>query len=359
MNSQIKVSAPGRICLFGEHQDYLNLPVIPSAISLRIFLEGSKRDDTKVVVNLSDVGEQDSFSLQPPIKYVKERDYFRSAVNVVLRENFTFSRGFNCTVTGNIPINAGTSSSSALIVAWIGFLTHMSDQSTTLPAEKIAELAHKAEVLEFNEPGGMMDHFSTALGSTIFLDFVPDIHYQSLNASLKTFVLGNSLEPKDTKGILARVKNQVIKITQQLFTKYPNFSLRSTSVDSLKKYSGYITAEQMELLQGTKKNYSITIEAKKILQQKPLDHKRVGNLLNAHQQILRDVLRISTPKIDRMIDAALEAGACGAKINGSGGGGCMFAYTPENPERIVEAIEKEGGKGYIINIDQGIRYEKF
>jgi galactokinase len=54
-----------------------------------------------------------------------------------------------------------------------------------------------------------------------------------------------------------------------------------------------------------------------------------------------------------MIEAALEAGALGAKINGSGGGGCMFAYAPKDPEKVVAAIEKEGGKAYMITVDKG------
>ena len=32
------ISSPGRICLFGEHQDYLGLPVIPMAIDRRLYL---------------------------------------------------------------------------------------------------------------------------------------------------------------------------------------------------------------------------------------------------------------------------------------------------------------------------------
>ena len=28
------------MCLFGEHQDYLHLPVVPCAISLRVTIEG-------------------------------------------------------------------------------------------------------------------------------------------------------------------------------------------------------------------------------------------------------------------------------------------------------------------------------
>jgi galactokinase len=54
-----------------------------------------------------------------------------------------------------------------------------------------------------------------------------------------------------------------------------------------------------------------------------------------------------------MIDAALHAGAYGAKINGSGGGGCMFAYAPENSEKVKSAIENEGGETYIVAVDEG------
>ncbi|MDC0235199.1 galactokinase family protein, partial [Candidatus Marinimicrobia bacterium] len=48
MNTQIpkhlEISTPGRICLFGEHQDYLGLPVIAMAISLRGKIKGQKRE---------------------------------------------------------------------------------------------------------------------------------------------------------------------------------------------------------------------------------------------------------------------------------------------------------------------------
>ena len=45
-------------------------------------------------------------------------------------------------------------------------------------------------------------------------------------------------------------------------------------------------------------------------------------------------------------------------LNGSGGGGCMFAYAPENPEAVVEAIENQGGKAYIIRVDEGTKVEQ-
>jgi galactokinase len=356
-SSSLRLSTPGRICLFGEHQDYLHLPVIPCAISLRIELEGSSRSDRHVSIDLPDIGSCEEFSLEGPLDYPVERAYFRSAVNVVRREGFTFSRGFTCRVHGTIPINSGTSSSSALIITWINFLARMSDQHAELSAYECARLAHAAEVLEFREPGGMMDHFSTAYGGIIAIDFFPEVTVQRLNAPLGTFVLGDSGEPKDTTGILARVKNQVLAATDVLGKKYADVSLQTVRVEDLERYRGDLTPAQLALLQGTVRNRDITARAKVLLRELPFDHRKVGALLTEHQSILRDVLKISTPKIDRMLGAAAEAGAYGGKINGSGGGGCMFVYAPENSDRVARAIEEAGGKAYLVTPDAGTRVE--
>ena len=70
------------------------------------------------------------------------------------------------------------------------------------------------------------------------------------------------------------------------------------------------------------------------------------------------ILNISTPRIELMLKSALQVGAYGGKINGSGGGGCMIAYCPENPSEIKKAIEKAGGKAHIVNIAAGTQEEK-
>ena len=80
-----------------------------------------------------------------------------------------------------------------------------------------------------------------------------------------------------------------------------------------------------------------------------------GRLLNQHHEVLDKKLGISTEKINLMIRKSIEAGALGGKINGSGGGGCMFVYAPENPERVAHAIQDAGGTPYIIRVDTGIK----
>ena len=109
-----------------------------------------------------------------------------------------------------------------------------------------------------------------------------------------------------------------------------------------------------------KKIFNGLLKSKNILELAYLELKKsnlnkpfVGNLLLEHHQVLRDVLKVSTSKIDRMIEAAMEAGALGGKINGSGGGGCMFAYAPINPVKVAKAIKSVGGKAYTVNSDIG------
>jgi len=345
---RISVSTPGRICLFGEHQDYLLLPVIPCAVSLRISLTGEVTEQPRLDLDLPDIGDHLSLPLNEDMKYVTERDYCRSTINVMRRKGFSFSRGFRGVVHGEIPINSGTSSSSALIANWVALLARISDQSLRLDPDTIARLAHAAEVLEFKEPGGMMDHFSTAMGGVLYLQFHPKVRVEPLNPQLGVFILGDSAEPKNTKGILARVKDGVMRITRQLASRHSDFFLQTVATEHLSQFKSELSADEFSLLQGTVKNRDLTIEARALLHQREMDHEGFGRLLSEHHLILRDVQQISTPKIDRMIDAALSAGALGGKINGSGGGGCMFVYAPDHPETVVEAIEQAGGQAFIV-----------
>jgi galactokinase len=82
----------------------------------------------------------------------------------------------------------------------------------------------------------------------------------------------------------------------------------------------------------------------------------LGELLTQQHRLLRDALEISTPRIERMLDAALAAGATGGKINGSGGGGCAFVTGPVGSGNAiadsVNGVVPEGG-GRVLRIIPG------
>jgi galactokinase len=357
MEKTIRVSTPGRICLFGEHQDYLGLPVIAAAISRRVNILEQASQANKALLYLPDIKRTSRFDIYPEMPYTHRRDYFKSALNILQRKGYTFQNGVACTVLGNIPINSGTSSSSALLVNWIHFLTKIADIPRMLSKETMAEIAYQAEVAEFNEAGGMMDHYATAVGNIIHLSSTPSIHVETLTPQLGTFVLGDSLEPKDTVGILKRVKGGVLEAIAKIKHTSPSFSLFTATQEDLSTVSHLLSEEEIALIEGNIANRTILQEALGLLKSPSFKDEELGKLLNNHQDNLRDKLHISTPKIDRMLQASMDAGALGGKINGSGGGGCMFAYAPNHAQEVAKAIEQQGGKAYIIHVDEGTREE--
>jgi galactokinase len=293
--------------------------------------------------------------------YTIDRDYFRSVANLLKREGIKLEKGCECIVNGTIPINSGTSSSSALNVAWCKFLLELNQESNP-DIEKdivqIARLAYLAEVEEFGEPGGMMDHYATAVGGILYQEFGDKVTLSHLKNPLGTFVLGDSMQPKETTKILHRVKIGVLEALKKIKEENPLFNLEESQLSTVNLYKHLLTDSQIEVLEGALINREITIESEKYFQQKSFDHRQFGRLISEHQEILSKKLKISTDKIDRMLKKSIEAGAFGGKINGSGGGGCMFVYAPEDPEKVAKAIEAAGGKPYIINVDQGLQVSK-
>ncbi len=355
--SEISVSAPGRICLFGEHQDYFALPIIAAAIDLRIYIQGTRRDDTLLRIDLPDLGEREEIALDKDLTYQKERDYLRSAVNVLKRKGARFTTGWDCRIRGTIPINAGTSSSSALVIAWTKFLLEAARNTELDNPESIAELGFLIEVAEFKEPGGKMDHYASSLGGIVNVSFEQRLEVARLKNPLKRFVLADSLQKKDTKGMLGYIKGHVLEGVERVRKKIAGFNLKDPLEEKANLAIDELPSDIQRLLRGTLMTRDLTIEGTELFKAENFDHRKFGQLLTRQHQVLKKYLRTSTPKIDRMIDAALDAGALGAKINGSGGGGCMFAYAPEKTEQIAEAIEKTGSKVHIIQVDEGVRSE--
>lgn len=72
------------------------------------------------------------------------------------------------------------------------------------------------------------------------------------------------------------------------------------------------------------------------------DLQAVGALMNeAHAGLSK--FGLSTSKLDALVSAAREAGAYGAKLSGSGGGGVMIALPPPDKTGIVAQALKDAG----------------
>ncbi len=352
---RVEASAPGRLCLFGEHQDFLGLPVIALAMTREITFTGVRRSDRLFRLNLPDVDDQDEFDPTGELPYRNKRDYLRSAVNVLRRAGLTIHAGYDIEVRGNIPINAGCGSSSSMLIAWIGFLIASQDESFPSDPATIARLGHRAEVLEFKEPGGMMDHYTSALGGLLHIRTEGEIECTRLPADLNGFVLGDSFTPKDTTTTLARSRQAMAEAVEVIEREIPGFGIHTTSLEEARQVFDRLEQRGREMLEGNMINRDICREGLALLQAAEPDTEQLGRLLLEHHRELSRNIQVSTGKIDRMVEAAREAGALGAKVNGSGGGGCMFAFAPGCEEAVAEAIRSAGGEAHIVSAHPGLR----
>jgi galactokinase len=223
-------------------------------------------------------------------------------------------------------------------------LLQVADVPLLRTPEAIADLAYRAEVLEFGEPGGMMDHYATAVGDVIYLESQPAIHVSHLRPTLGTFVLGDSGEPKDTLGILRHVKFGMLEALAKIRAYNPTFDLHTAPLASFADYRHLLTADELSLLHSNLSDRDILREALSVLNAPIIDDAAFGDLLNKHQDNLRDAKRISTPKIDRMLTAARQAGALGGKINGSGGEAACLPTPPNRPKPLPKPSSSRGDR---------------
>ncbi len=347
--------APGRICLFGEHQDFLGLAVIACPINLQITVKGVPRRDTSFYIQMPNVGESDLFDAVETIPYRWDLDFLRAATNVVKRSGCPIRRGYDCIISGNIPINAGTSSSSALNVAWVQFLLTSQGHPASEDREAIARLAHQAEVLEFNAPGGMMDHYASAMGGLIYIDCREPITIERIVTKLDGFVLGNTNVRKNNNALLAESRAATNAGFEILTQRIAGFDIWTTPFEESEQFFDEMAPHVRRRVRANLINRDLCQAARKMLVSGEVDEAKLGAMLYEHQVQLRDGVGVSHPRLDEFIDAAMDAGALGGKLNGAGGGGCMYAYAPGKQQEVKEAIERCGGDAYILEMSDGVR----
>lgn len=374
MDKRIYVSTPSRICLFGEHQDYLGLEVIASAINLRFSAAISGRDDSLIKIRIRDerlsslgvkndlnLYEEKVIDISKPIVYENKRDYLKSTIKTLLKNGYDIDHGFDIVMDSEIPIGKGMSSSTTMIIALIKAILEAIDSPDKDSPEKIALLGFQAEVQEFNEPGGLMDHYTSAIGGLLHIQFNPkSTDVSKIDMTLPgSFILFDSLEIKNTTKVLADAKAPVVSAVDEL-KRYGISSVRDFVNDGGNlKYLELLDENRRTKLSASIDNYRILKSAQQMLTTESFSCKNFGELLSKHHANLRDGLGISTQTIERILNTAYKNGALGGKVNGSGGGGCVYVYAyDEDCPGILKAVEEIGYPGRIIKQDGGVRKDR-
>ncbi|PJB19101.1 MAG: galactokinase [Flavobacteriaceae bacterium CG_4_9_14_3_um_filter_33_16] len=349
--------APGRTCLFGDHQDYLGLPVIACAISRNITLTAIENGLRIFDINKPDINQKRIINIDEEIVDIKKGDHLLYALKVLKRYDCIPNKGYDIEITGNLPINAGTSSSSALVVSWVNFLIEAFGINIEVTSEIISQIAYESEVLEQGAPGGKMDQYSIGVGNIVYLETGDDFSCETIHTPIDGIIIGESGIPKETMGLLSELRGKTWLAIHQVKNKIHDFDIKKAKIEELKKYLNYVPDDMQGYLYAAITNHDITQKAYLEFKKELPDFKKIGDLMNQHHNILKNVLKITVPRIDDMIKGALDAGAYGAKIVGSGGGGSIVVLAPKGKEeQVIEGIKNAGGiEAYEVKVDPGAR----
>jgi len=364
----ISASTPSRLCLFGEHLDYHSLEVITMAIDLRFSAGISKRTDGIAAIRIKDESidtlnqtndgmdyETYEYDLTKELIYDNSRDYFKSSFNVIKKRGHDITSGFDITMDSDIPIGKGMCSSSTMIVVLIKAVLEAIDAKEKDDMSAIAQMSYEAEVVEFNEPGGKMDHMASAYGGICRFDFenIENPVMEKIDGLPPGgFILFDSLRRKDTIKVLSTARKPVEKAVKILGIN----GIKDLTLSDLEEAD--IPGEYKKPALAALYNYNILKSFMNENSSGEITPERFGELLYEHHIKLRDGLSISTPAIEEILDTAIKNGALGGKLNGTGGGGCCYAYAHEKDlNKIKEAVEKKGYPARIIHMAYGARVD--
>ena len=325
--------APGRVCLFGEHQDYLGLPVIAAAIPMgcRLVVEPQTNGLWTLSTPVLDFTWQ--CHVDDAVKAHAEPNpgpaaFLRAGLHEAMKAGWDVRSGGVVTGHVDLPVQAGLSSSSALVVAWVQALARVA--GVALTPHELAAMAHRVEVLHFGEPGGHMDHVVSAVGGTLRIH--PNGSTTPLdNLKDGVWLVVDTGEPKDTRGHLTRCKTQ----RQQLVSAHGG---AWCAPEALPDWAGLSEAEQ-RLWQATWRSKALEERASAQWS----SSQQLAAWMADHHAALRDGLSLSTSRLEAIGRAAMDAGAWGWKLVGSGGGGCALVWCERGKTSAVHRAVRQAG----------------
>jgi D-glycero-alpha-D-manno-heptose-7-phosphate kinase len=246
------------------------------------------------------------------IENVKNNDEIKHpAVKAVLNW-MKINEGLEIHHDGDLPARSGIGSSSSFTVGLLHALHGL--RGKMIGKEKLAADAIHVEQHIIGENVGSQDQISVAFGGFNRIEFhrndsfdvapviLPEHRRAELRSHLLLFFTG-----------VSRIASEVAKSTiNNLKNREKELKMMRAMVD-----------EAISLLQDIRE---------------PIES--FGKLLDASWQYKRSLSdRVSTPEIDRIYEAAMEAGSIGGKILGAGGGGFLLLFAkPEKHDAIRERL---------------------
>ncbi len=294
--------APGKVILFGEHAVVYGRPAIAVPVT-RVRAEATVASGTPgagLSIHAPDLGRTISLAAAPA------DEPLAAIVRVTLDAlGVTPPPDWVVTVRSSIPIAAGMGSGTAVSAAIARALADAAGRDLALPV--LSDLVYQIEGLHHGSPSGV-DNTVVCYGRPVY--FVRGQPPQLLRIAQSFWlVIGDTGVPSSTREAVARVRRAWEADRARLESLFDGVAAL------VERAREAIEAGRVEVL---------------------------GTLMDENHALLCE-MGVSSPELDRLVSAAREHGAAGAKLAGAGRGGNMIALVPpERARSVADALRAAG-----------------
>jgi mevalonate kinase len=313
-----QATAPGKVILFGEHAVVYNRPAIAvpvTEVQAKATIKPAPKD-TGFRIVAPDLGRNDLLTQFQPDD-PENRDPLATTVQITLEllKQATVPDAV-LEITSTIPLGRGLGSGAAVSTAIVRALSQFLGQRLSTP--QVSALVYEVEKLYHGTPSGV-DNTVVAFAQPVFFvkkNSTPIIRRIGV-ANPFTLVIGDT-------GLVSPTHRAV-------------GNLRKRWQADPQRYEGYFDEIAV-----------IVEQARVAIETGALPVTSLGKLMDDNQELLETV-GVSLPELARLIAAARQAGAWGAKLSGAGMGGNMIALvSPDLAATVAEALQAAGATGVII-----------
>lgn len=308
-------SAPGKIILFGEHAVVHGRPALAAPVTqVHADVDIAASDRPGIWIDAPGISLRCELNALPsdhPIASVIN-NFFTPLSSPHFRESkMEGQRGVKITITSTIPVASGLGSGAAVTVALVRALA--AHFNVPMSAEEVNAFAYEIEKIHHGTPSGIDNTVITYAKPVYFVRGQP----------IETFTVGEpfTIVIGDT-GISAPTKEAVGDVRKL-------WEADREKWEGVFDQIGRIVKEAREKIESGK-------------------WKDLGGLMNDNHALLQQ-MTVSSPELDRLVEAARKGGALGAKLSGGGRGGNMIALVePSDAEAVVRSLKEAGAKNAIV-----------
>lgn len=291
----------GKTILFGEMFAIFGIPVIASALSMKAEAD---------VIQTASGGWEIKDERREAKGYKGEKKGMQiESLERIFKHLRLRPEHLRVELAGDLPAMSGIGATGASSVAIVRALSE--EFSLRLTEDEVNAAAYQAEVAYHGPTTSGIDNMISTYGGIICLTRgEPNVARKMKWKEPVEVVVGDTGIIADTKTLLAAIGER--------------------KKGSPERYA--------RMLEGARE---IAEEALASIER--FDLKGIGRLMDRNQSLLNEA-EISCPELDLLIDLCRRVGALGAKLTGSGGGGCMLALTPgkDLQAKVASAVESRG-----------------